>query len=140
MRTKYKQNKDKFNRLKIIAWYEVIVSSLIYLLLVYSVIITKVLFIPLNFFLATLGIMGGILLLKNKRAGFYMSILWAFLQILIVQINNFIIDTSQLLYLLLTLDLNPEINLIISLNFFGLILLILLIKWRKELTNKNAQK
>ena len=63
-----KQKAKKFNKLKIIALYELTASFLVILSTIYtSLVVTKFIFLPLNFFLAMFGIFGGLLLFKNKK-------------------------------------------------------------------------
>jgi len=124
----------KFNKKKIFAWYEIVASSLVIILTFYSFIFKG--FLPLNFFIAINGFVAGILLLKNKKSGFYLSLLWAFLQIFLVQIGEFVINLTQLIWFALTFikifELQNFPDIIFSPNIVGIILLIILIIWRKE--------
>ena len=129
----------KTNRLKIIACYEIIISSLVIILSIYSIFRFPELFQFFNlsgFVVSIMGLVGGILLLKNVKIGLRLSIFWAIIQTFKVNIGKFYLDFSQLLQLNFALDLRPEINALISINFLGILLAILLIKWGKDLFKK----
>ena len=130
----------KVNKKKIFAWYAIIISIFTVLLNFYLFITTK--FLPLNILVSFLGIVSGILLLKNKELGFYLSLIWAFLQIFIINVGEVtIINFTQLIYFTLTyikiieLENSPTVTFLP--NIVGIILLILIIIWRKELKIKN---
>ncbi|MEK6844051.1 MAG: hypothetical protein AABX83_01350 [Nanoarchaeota archaeon] len=132
------QKKKELKKLKIIAWYELFASLTVHLLIFISIVKTKFIFIPLNFFLAVLGIFAGFLLLKNKRIGFYLSLIWAFLQIFIIKIGDTaLFNFSQLIYFtlpyikIIELENKPDVTFLP--NVVGIVLFILLIIFRKEL-------
>ena len=131
---KGRRNKSK---LKIFAWYELTVSTIV-------ILSTFVFFFHISDFLsqgywgstilvAVFGIIGGILLIKNKKIGLHLSMLWAFLQIFNVYIDGIIIDLTQILTLNITLNLRPAYDFIVVFNLLGILFLILLVIWRKEI-------
>ena len=127
---------SKLNKRKIFAWYAIVISILTILLNSYSFFITS--FLPLNILIAFLGLVGGIFLSKNKKFGFYLLLIWAFLQIFVIKIGELtIINFAQFIYFTPTfiklIELENYPNITFLPNFVGIILLILLIIWRKEL-------
>lgn len=123
----------KLKKIKLLALYEIIVTAIVILFSFYSLIIYN--FFPFNFFVAIIGLMGGILLLKKIKIGLYISIVWAILQTIGIQMGNTIINFSQLISLSIhfTLrDLNNLSDIAIYLNAVGAILLVLFLFWRKE--------
>lgn len=129
----------KKSKLKIFSLYELIISGII-------IISTFTFFFHFSDFLsegywgstivvAFLGIVAGLFLIKDKKIGLYLSMVWAFLQIFNVYINGIIIDLTQILTLNVTLNLRPAHDFVIIFNLLGVLLLFLLIIWRKELNN-----
>jgi len=137
-----KQKAKKFNKLKIIALYELTASFLVILSTIYtSLVVTKFIFLPLNFFLAMFGIFGGLLLFKNKKNGLYLSFTWAFLQIFIINVGEkTLINLNQFFYFTLTfikvIKLQNYPDIIFLPNIIGILILILLIVFRKDLYKK----
>lgn len=129
----------KFKKIKIIAWYELTISFLIALFSLFIFIVRG--FLDFRFFISLFGIIGSTLILNNSKKGFYLSLTWAFLQIFIVQIGDLIINLTQGIYLTLAFigftKFETFPNVFFSPNLIGIIILILLIIWRKEILNKN---
>lgn len=132
-----KKNQAKSSKLRIFAIYELIISAVV-------IISTFNFFFHISDFLsegywgstilvALLGIIAGIFLIRNKRVGLYLSMTWAFLQIFNLSIKGWIIDLTQILTINITLNLRPAYDLILVLNLFGILLLILLLIWRREI-------
>ena len=125
------------DKLKILAWYELAIS-LIVILFSYSFFLNpndwfSQGYIGSNLIVALIGVMGGILLLRKFKIGFYLSMIWALLQMFMIQINGINIDFFQIFNITFTLNLKPEVDLIFKFNFIGLLLTLLFIKWRKDL-------
>mgnify|MGYP001600061235 CR=1 FL=1 len=130
----------KINKKKIFAWYAIIVSTVTILVNLYLFFTTR--FLPLNILISIIGISAGILLLKNKKAGFYLYLAWAFLQIFIINLGETtIINFTQFIYFTLTymklIELENYPNVTFLPNIVGIILLILVIFWRKDLKNEK---
>lgn len=123
------------NKKQMIVGYEIVVCVII--IIVELTLFFKEFDAPLNFFVAILGLVSGISLLKNKWFGFYLSILWATLQIIVIQIGNKLIDLTQFIYFTLPyiklVELENYPDIIFLPNLVGIILLALIIFWRKEL-------
>jgi hypothetical protein len=128
---KKKNNKN----LKILAWYVLIVSLITSLFSLYSFIYYN--FLPINFFVAVIGVIGGILLLKGMKLGWYLSTFWAVIQTFGFKFKEAFIELSQFLHFEFVLDLRPEFNYIFSINIIGIIIAILLIKSGREVFKKK---
>ncbi len=124
-------------KLKIFGIYELIISAIV-------ILTTVIFFFNFSEFLsegywgstiivAVLGVIAGILLIKGKKIGWYLSMVWSFLQIFYIEVNGIIIDLTQILKFHITLNMHPEADFIIGFNLLGVLLLILLIIWRKDL-------
>jgi|SRR3989344_3608127 len=124
-------------KLKIFALYELIISAIV-------ILTTFAFFFNISdsisqdywwstIIVAFLGLIGGILLIKRNKIGLYLSMIWAFLQIFNIQVKGIVINLTQILMLNITLDMRPEADFILAFNLLGVLFLILLIIWRKEL-------
>jgi len=87
------------------------------------------------------GIFGGLLLFKNKKNGLYLSFTWAFLQIFIINVGEkTLINLNQFFYFTLTfikvIKLQNYPDIIFLPNIIGILILILLIVFRKDLYKK----
>ena len=125
------------NKLKIFALYELIISGIV-------IISTFTFFFHFSDFLskgywgstiliAILGIIAGVLLINRKKAGLYLSMVWSFLQIFNIYLNGLVLDLTQILTLDITINWRPTYDFVIAFNLLGVLFLILLIFWRREL-------
>jgi hypothetical protein len=131
----------KSKKLKILAWYELIISSFIAFSFVY--LFFSLLFLPFGFFVSLVGIAGGILLIKNSRIGFYLSLIWAFSQIFIIQIGELIINLTQGIFLTLAFigvgEFETFPDVFFTPNLVGILLLILFTVWRKDILGNKRK-
>lgn len=130
-----KSKTSKMSKKKIVGWYCILASSLTLVLIAHSFITTS--FLPLKTVVSILGIIAGILLLKNKKGGSILAVIWSVLQIVILQIGPAVINLTQSPYFTLTyfslVDLESFPDFTILPNLVGIILVIVLIFWRKDL-------
>jgi|SRR3989344_2349792 len=133
------KNKNKTKKLRILAFYELIISILVILYNIYYFVNfpeSFKLFLLITPFIALVGIIGAILILKSIKVGWYLSLFWAIAQTIKLRVNNLAFDFSQLLHFNLLLNLSPVVDMAITINILGITLIIFFIKWRKEVMDK----
>lgn len=123
------------NKIKILAWYELIISSILILFNLYLIIFHR--FLAFSFLVSIIGLFGGVLLIKKSKKGLYLSYTWAILQIFIIQIGNFIINLTQGIFLTLAFigvgEFETFPDVFFTPNLIGILLVILFIIWRKDI-------
>jgi hypothetical protein len=131
--------KLKIDKKKVAGWYCVLASSLTLVLIIYSFVTTY--FLPLKTIVSILGVVAGILLLKDRSGGLILALIWSVLQIVILQIGSVVINLVQSPYFMLTyfrlVDLVNLPDIIFWPNLVGIALVIILIFWRKDLRNEK---
>lgn len=139
------ENNRKLRKLKLIAWYELIISILVILSYYIYAFVDLSRFLDsghygFNLLVGLLGVIGGVFLLNNLKSGFYLSLAWSFLQIISFRVGQSYVDLTQFLRLSVSLNLSPIIDFGLSINVVGIILLILLITCRREIIGSKNEK
>lgn len=119
---------------KIFGWYAIILSIITIMgsVAIFSIsqIYSYLGYLILGIIVSLLGLIGGIFLIKKKKGGFVLSLLWSVLQIPVIQGGNIFINFQQFFELHFTFSLN---NIVIGINFVGVILLVLLLMHKSKL-------
>lgn len=130
---------SKFN--KVFGWYATIIS-LLAILNVFRYFFqgtVSVLGLILYVVVSIVGVIGGIFLLKEKKEGWLISLIWSIIQIPIIKIGLFSVNFKQVLEFTFVktyftyggITYSPGIT--IGINVIGIILVILLLKNKKKI-------
>ena len=121
--------------LKLLTWVMLILSSICLLSNAYSFFKTG--FIDFSVIVSILGIVSSVLLFKRIKFGWYLSLIWCAVQILVLRIGYVFIRLAQIFDFTLKLDLMPDLNLMIGINVLAILLGYLFLMKRKEFTLKK---